>query len=498
MGAIGGGTAKQTLLDLRNIYIQQYSILQKVKDIDARIKLSNDANTLVKSALTTKGNWQTAADASSAALDMVSCFEPDNALAIGEVLKNWGCGVVGAINVGLQINAGIQSTIADVTVEDAANNKEVQNMLLDQQELLIDAYGVSQQFASKYSEFETLMGNLDDNVLEAQRQRFYVENSPANDPSFRIVRDSYRLQFAENLSLAARLTYLAARRAEYEYGTRLNESNIRFSDIYRARTAGDLESFLNKLITVSGFSAPSQNAQDLTYSVAKNWLHLTDAVLTSAGFTTPETIQAERTRRFREWVAQNTVMVDGKPALKFALSTSLLDGGSFAQLFPNNYSSRWLLTLSGIDAPHNGFSVNLVSDQTGLGKRDIDVIQGGTVHLRSQMGCIFDYRLIAPSAMLDLDWPPNLDPGSVAVSFLANVNGETSYSTNGLRTAAFQGRPVSATNWDIVIYSAAPNGASGMMELQQLKDIELNFSINYASGASTTVPAPSACTRIDW
>ncbi|MEZ4672819.1 MAG: hypothetical protein R2932_01070 [Caldilineaceae bacterium] len=68
---------------------------------------------------------------------------------------------------------------------------------------------------------------------------------PANDPSYRLV-DSRRLQLATQLEIAARLSYLAARRAEYEYTARLSANNFRVSDIYRARLADDILKFLQE------------------------------------------------------------------------------------------------------------------------------------------------------------------------------------------------------------------------------------------------------------
>ena len=508
-GILNSG-AKRALLDLRGIYVQQHSIETKAIDINRRIQLSKSANATVTDWLLKKGIAETAARLSQAMLDTITCVSAGNDLSPGEFGKDLLCYGGGSVNVIVQTIAGSMSTAADVNIENAENHKEVENMLLDQSELLIDAYAASQQFTSKYAEYTDLLGSLRDDVLEAQRQRAYFQHSPANDPSFRIVRDSTRLQFAKQLALASRLTYLAARRAEYEYAARLNASNIRFSDIYRARTAADLITFLSTLNSVTGNLpagiSTNLNPQDLTYSVAFHWLHLTDEALAKEGFTTPEAAQAERIRRFRLWVAEHTVPnnfespYDGKPVLKFTLSSSLLDGGSFAQLIPQGYDGYWLITLGGIGAPKlssNGVSANLVSDQTGLVYRAIRVTQGGLVHLRSQAGCVFDYRLIAPAALLGLEWPANQSAEVATASFNANVNEETPYTNSGMRTEVFQGRASSTTEWQVFIFAGAPAVGLSDMDLQQLTDVELNLSIIYASRTPGD-PQLSDCTRIDW
>jgi len=355
-----------------------------------------------------------------------------------------------------------------------------------------------------------LLDSLRDDVIEAQRQRAYFQHSPANDPSFRIVRDSSRLQLAKQMEYAGRISYLAARRAEYEYATRLNLSSLRISDIYRARTAADLETYLMELRGVTdslaGSGSYQTDAADFKISVALHWLNLTDEALAKEGFTTPAAAQAERVRRFRAWVAQNIVPntfespYDGKPVLKFGFSTSLLEGGLFSHVIQQGYDGYWLLKLSAIGAPkptNNGASVNLRTEQAGLSYQSARMTQGGLVHLRAQSGCYFDYRLMAPAVLLGLEWAQNQPPEAATASFRANVNGVHPYTENGFRTSTFLGRAVSTTDWQVRVFAGAPEAGMTDMNLQQLTDIELNFSTTYASRTPGT-PQPSECTRIDW
>lgn len=496
---INNGDAKRALLDLRSIFVNYLSIKTKAEDINQRIQLSNDRNAIVTSWLGAKGGVETAARVSQAALDIVGCADQ----------LGWCLGV-GLTNVVAQAAAGAVSTAADVEIENADQHREVQNMLLDQSELLIDAYAAWQQYFSKEAEYTSLLDSLRDDVVEAQRQRAYFAHSPANDPSFRIVRDSTRLQFANQLAYATRITYLATRRAEYEYGARFYASTVRYSDIYRARIASDLTTFLNTLAgktnSMAGDPTYTIAAEDLTFSVAQHWLKLTDAALAKEGFTTPETAQAERVRRFRAWVAANTVPndfespTDGKPVLKFNFGTSLVEGGMFANLIQQGYDGYWLIKMSGIAEPKptsNGLSVNLQTTQPNLSWRKVRVTQGGLVHLRSHAGCIFDYRLIAPAALLGLEWPASQNAEAATATFRANVNGAHAYTENDFRTAAFMGRGASATDWQVLVFAGWPELGLSDMDLQQLTDIKLNLGITKASRDPGT-PTLTDCTRIDW
>ncbi|MCB0140143.1 MAG: hypothetical protein KDE50_09575, partial [Caldilineaceae bacterium] len=104
-----------------------------------------------------------------------------------------------------------------------------------------------QQYQSMLTQFNGVVGQTGHDVFESKRQHAYTTALPANDPAYRMVRDSRRIELAQALDTAARQAYLAARRAEYEYTARLSASNFRISDIYKARTANDILLFLQNL-----------------------------------------------------------------------------------------------------------------------------------------------------------------------------------------------------------------------------------------------------------
>jgi len=508
--------AQRALFDLRGVRLQMQGIYSQAMNINQRIQLSNGRNATVTEWLLKRGGVETAARCSQSALDMMQCVSAGNDLSPTEWGNNAACYAIGAVNIALQSAAGGVSTAADIEIEDAEHNQEVGNLLLDQTELLIDYYAADQQYRSKLSEVKSLLDSLPDDVREARRQRAYFEHSPANDPSFRIVRDSARLQLAKQMEKAGRFSYLAARRAEYEFATRLNASNLRISDIYRARTAADLTTYLDTLRAetdmLAGSTAYETDPMNRTISVARHVFNWTDANLALDGFTAPGAAQAERTKRFRAWVAKNVVSntfespYDGKPVLRFSFETSLLPqtsstaGGLFSHVIQQGYDGYWLIKLAGVGQPkteNTGLSINLVTDQTGLSMQQARLAQGGTLHLRAANGCIYDYRLMAPAWLLGLEWAQNQTPEATTASFWANVNGVNQYST-GFRTSAFLGRAASSTNWQVMVFSGYITGTTDM-DLKQLTDIELNFSTTTAHrDPAQGEPPPSQCTRIDW
>lgn len=416
---------------------------------------------------------------------------------------NYGA-VAGTIFRPLQI---MQEAANSIEAENINSAHVVRNLLLDIAEAQIEINSAIQQYNSKLTEYNGVVGQLLHDVTESQRQRAYTLALPANDPSYRMVRDSRRLELASQLELAARQAYLAARRAEYEYTARLSASNFRISDIYKARTANDILIFLQGLegaiANLPGSVKDAEtNQRDLTISVAQHLLGLTNAYLRDQGVADAN-LQTERTRRFRQWVAQNTkIGGDGKPTLVFTFTTSAATKGLINQVVQQGYDFYWLHKVAGIGQPkptNNGFGINLVSAQTGnLGYRQVRVSQTGQVALTSFAGCLFDYRLIPPAVLLGLDYPDTQPTEVVSGAFNADINSKHGNSTPGYSTPAFLGRPLASNEWQVVVYAASPDGILPDLNLQGLTDIELKISTTYATRASNSPPQQSQCVRIDF
>jgi len=395
----------------------------------------------------------------------------------------------------------------DVKVANANSLAVVQNLILDIAEAQNEIDTAVQEYNAMLTTYNGVVGQTGHDVTESQRQHAYTVALPANDPSCRMVRDTRRLELAQQLSLAARLSYLAARRAEYEYTARLSGSNFRISDIYKARTANDILLFLQNLDnTVTNLPGSSKDAEtnqtDLKLSVAQHLLGLTDGYLQGLGVAA-DAIPAERTRRFRQWVAENTkTSSDGKLVLAFDFNTSPESKAVIGQLVQQGYDFYWLHKVGGIGQPkpsNQGLGLNLVTSQTGnLGFRQVRVSQAGQVALRSFAGCRFDYRLIPPAVMLGLDFPNQQSSDVVSGAFSGDINGAHGNGVAGFSTGAFLGRPLASNGWQVVIYAASPDGILPDLDLQQLNDIELKISTTYATRPNNTQPQPAQCVRIDF
>jgi hypothetical protein len=302
-------------------------------------------------------------------------------------------------------------------IEDANSEPLVRNLFFDIAEAQGEIDIAVQQYQSLLTQFNGVVGQTRHDVFDSRRQHAYATALPANDPSYRMVRDSRRLELAEALETASRLAYLAGRRGEYEYTARLSASNFRISDIYKARTANDILLFLQNLDAAiaslpGAVKDADSNQRDLTISVAQHILSLSDAFLKGQGIADTD-LEAERARRFRQWAAQNTQLGrDGKPQLVFSFNTSAASNGLIGQ---------------------------------------VRVSQSGQVGLTSYAGCLLDYRLIPPAALLGLEYASSQPTDVVAGAFNGDINGQHGNTTPGYSTPVFLGRPLAANEWQVVI-----------------------------------------------
>ncbi len=479
---------RQSRQELRSTYLRIRQVQVQMANIVQRAQVEEIRNIKVKTSI-----YNAAVD--SAVFEAIIAAANCCVVTLGVPLEY-------QVNPGAFVEAGLRpgeilrQAAHDMEIEDANSEAVVRNLFLDQAEMQSDLDIAVQEAAAKLTEYQGVRDQTKHDVLEAQRERAYLQNSPANDPSYRLVRDSKRLILANQLEYASRVAYLAARRAEYEYAARLAASSFRISDIYRARTADDILQFVTRLDAITNNLVVGDaeiNQEDFRLSVAQHILGLTDQALRLSG----PAADAERTRRFRDWVAQNTVRgTDGKPVLYFTFSTSIVENGIFSNVIQQGFDRFWLFKIGGIGQPKptsNGMSLNVVTDQAGsLRYRRVAVTQAGLTHLRTRAGCIFEYRLIHPASLAGQEWPSNQPAESATTDFKASING-----ANGERTAAFLGRPVSASNWQVQVFAGAPETGLADLDLQQLKDIELVFSTTRASRVPVQ-PSPSDCVRADF
>ena len=242
-------TARQ---DLRTAWLGVKAAITKRDNIVQRADTEALRNTKVKSAIFTGAVENSVFEAIIAAAQFIDVDTK------GEVTFHPGA----VVEAGLRPAQIMRQAAHDMEIEDANSEAVVRNLFYDMAEAQGEIDIAAQQYQSMLTQFNGVVGQTGHDVYQSKREHAYTTALPANDPSYRMVRDSRRLELAVQLETAARLAYLAARRAEYEYTARLSASNFRISDIYKARTANDILKFLQDLdVAVSNLPGGVRDAE---------------------------------------------------------------------------------------------------------------------------------------------------------------------------------------------------------------------------------------------
>ncbi|MFQ5856891.1 MAG: hypothetical protein ACE5LU_14855, partial [Anaerolineae bacterium] len=270
----GGGQLRAAWDSLRGAYLDIEYLQGLIDGIPKRIQFEVDATSAVANTLERNGQLQAA-------------WQYAETIA-GSIGVSFGAtGASFSYTPGADIIADIreQSTLRQVATDIEIHNIELEKatrlLLLGQVELQRDLIRKTHEFNAQLNAFRRLEAEVKDLVVENRRARAWTESSAANDPSVRLVRDSARLQLADQLAYAAKLSYLAANRAKYSAVKDLDQeasalARFRLADIYRARTAQDIIIYLEKLQHVAEVAASDVGDEAFEIKIAEHLLGLTD------------------------------------------------------------------------------------------------------------------------------------------------------------------------------------------------------------------------------
>ncbi|MBN2548092.1 MAG: hypothetical protein JXB15_02955, partial [Anaerolineales bacterium] len=180
-----GGLLRQAWEDVRVAFLEVKRAQQVLENLSQRSSIEIDRNAKVTHAIMTNGKAQAAMEFAATLLDSttvtVSAFPPGVSVA-----RNPFQPVIAA----LRAAQTLRQAVADTQIEDANSEAVLRNLLLDIVEAQIDLEIAAQKADAQITVFENLASGTKDMAVEARRVRNYLLQSPANDPSFRLVRDS--------------------------------------------------------------------------------------------------------------------------------------------------------------------------------------------------------------------------------------------------------------------------------------------------------------------
>lgn len=383
---------------------------------------------------------------------------------------------LGQIRVGeLQQLQQLRETMAQADLIGVQNKKIIRKMLLEQAEKLIQvdiAYKQMDRLINEHNQLATQYRFL---LNERERALAHFTQDYRTNPAWRILRNHHTLQAARSLDVAQQYAYLVAKAYEY----RSLEPYNGLSDIYKARTAGEVGNFLRELH--SDFIGISKNYTCDSISIsAANDIFKIDGY---DGMSSSQQLAA-----FQEQLQLRMVLdeVSGDPSnVRIPFITSLEDDTIFSR-------NVWNQRIAGVGVEPDGvtnakglrvtLSSNAATDQ---GSPKILIRHDGVSTFRSTDGSIVEYtptnaRLVGYQAP---DW---FEDAFKWASVEASING----NNRGSMSNEFVNRSASTSDW--LIYIDLIDIPNQKLDITQVRDIELQMDVYGFTGVPDGVQAASA------
>ncbi|MEZ4736978.1 MAG: hypothetical protein R3E79_58605 [Caldilineaceae bacterium] len=167
----------------------------------------------------------------------------------------------------LESAQALQQAVNQKQILNANSEATIRTLLLQTAELAIEEKIVLEEMNRLLSEHNDLVNQYNQFLnLREQAKADLVDSNLAN-PAFRILRDQTTVEAARSIDVAAQFAYLTAKALESEFLIRY--PNLRH--IFKARTADDVDNFLNDLeaFRVAIGSPGERNRFPYRISVAK-------------------------------------------------------------------------------------------------------------------------------------------------------------------------------------------------------------------------------------
>jgi hypothetical protein len=387
----------------------------------------------------------------------------------------------------------LQEAEAQMQIEGANSAAQIKNLLLTQSELLIEHELALLAWNKLADEHNYLVDRYHHLMNQRESAIEDVVNSYLNNPAYRILRDTANIEAARSMNLAAQYAYLTAKVVEYDALRKPATGQMQMRDIFKARTADDVDNYLNQVEVAAQEAKPgSVNRYPISLSLAEDIFGLTDENLDPHGTLSAAELAQLRYQLFQQIVQNNSE--SGILSLTFA--TSLLGDET---RFPSVIWNHRIVGVGGsvegagdgctLSAPCEGVSVNLLTRQTSTWDTPpfVALTHAGQATYRNRDGEIVAYK---PGPAMPIGWSRAGDPGSTTVQLRAQVNGEFN-ATGDPYNAGLMRLSVAASKWILQIDTT--RGAAAELDLAQLEDIVLDLDAHaYALQGQAQAAADAA------
>lgn len=384
----------------------------------------------------------------------------------------------------LESAEAVRQAVNQADILNANSAATIKTLLLQIVELSIEEKIVAEEMSRLISEHNDLVNQYNQFLtLRNQASADVVDSNLAN-PAFRILRDQTTVEAARSVDVAAQFTYLTAKALESEFLIRYPN----LSAIFKARTADDVDNFLNDLeaFRVAIGSPGERNRYPYRISVAKDLFGLSDENLDPTGVLSPSERARLRFEGFQAILQRSKITdpVTGQViGFELGFATTLLNNQIFT---PNVWNNRIAGVGLPADVPNTqGIALNVLTRQFGdIGTPEVQLTHDGHASYRTVNGQFVEY--VPENAKLaGFATPPGFESKSKTATILSSVNG----NGRGTPSSALFNRSVAASNWTLRIDLRSPFNSK--LDIAQLEDIEINMDTT-GIALATNLPAAQA------
>jgi len=383
----------------------------------------------------------------------------------------------------------LQQAINQAAILNANSEATIRTLLLQTAELAIEKKIVLEEMNRLFSEHNDLVNQYNQFLNLREQARADLIDSNLANPAFRILRDQTTVEAARSIDVAAQFAYLTAKALESEFLVHYPSLN----DIFKARTADDVDNFVNGLEAFRvGIGSPGErNRYPYRISVAKDLFGLSDENLDPNNTLTPSERARLRFEGFQALLQRSKITdpVSGQViGFDLGFATTLLNNQIFT---PNIWNNR----IAGVGLPADvpgtqGIVVNVLTRQFGdIGTPEVQLTHDGHAAYRTVNGEIVEY--VPENAKLaGFATPPGFESKSKTATILSSVNG----NGRGTPSSALFNRSVAASNWTLRIDLRSP--FNNKLDISQLEDIEINMDTTGIALASNLQAAQQDATQL--
>lgn len=389
----------------------------------------------------------------------------------------------------LESAQALRQAVNQADIIGANSAATIKTMLLQSAELAIEMEIQLKEMNRLLSEHNDLVNQYNHFLNLREQARADLIDSNLANPAFRILRDQTTVEAARSIDVAAQFAYLTAKALESEFLVRYPSLN----DIFKARTADDVDNFVNGLEAFRvGIGSPGErNRYPYRISVAKDLFGLSDENLDPTG-----TLSASERARLRfegfQTILQRSKITDAATGqvigFDLPFATTLLNNKLFT---PNVWNNRIAGVGLPADVPNTqGVAINVLTRQFGdIGTPEVQLTHDGHASYRTVNGQLVEY--VPENAKLaGFATPPGFESKSKTATILSSVNG----NSRGTPSSALFNRSVAASNWTLRIDLRSPFNSK--LDIAQLEDIEINMDTTGIALANNVQAAQQDATQL--